>query len=448
MLRRFDTAIFRLDSRSRSVLGIAIPAGLNSLLDILATAVDLLMVGFLSIEATVAVGVGLNYFMLIYVFSTVFFVGTNALVSRAFGARDEMGANDSFSTILVTALVACVPIFILARFTYEGFFDLIGTSAEAKALGIQYVGILTFIVPFFFARIVMVAALSACGDTKTPFLIKLFSAFLNVVLNYIFIFGAFGFPVLGVAGAALSTLLVAIVEVGILGFLLFTSRRAVAWSGRIIPGYAKRALKVGLPSGIERCLTIVSLLVVMKLVATYGMPELAGYQIGTRIEGFVFMPGFGFAVAAMTLMGQNIGAGKLDEAEKHVHATLWLGGAFMGSLGLFMIFMPHFFSSFFSSDDQTIAASALYIFAFGFSQIPLSMVFIFDGALRGAGATKATLAVNTLSIWGLRIVPAWFLASHGYPLWLIYVLISAETFVRAWMFWLLFKRGIWRSVVV
>lgn len=450
MLRRFDQALPRLSLQNRhraeAILAIAIPAGLNSLLDILSIAIDLLMVGMISTEATVAVGVGLNYFMLIYVVTTVFFVGTNAMVSRFFGARDFKAANEAFSSMALAALAVGVPLFGAAFFSYEGFFDLIGTSSEAKRLGLEYLSILIFVAPVFVLKTVMVSALSASGDTKTPFVIKLLSSLLNALLNYLLIFGKAGFPEFGVSGAAFSTLAVNIMEFLILTYLFWRGKKSVAWSGKVSLDYIKRGVKVGLPSGVERCLTIVSILVITKLVASYGTPELAGYQIAVRIEGFAFMPGFGFMVAAMTLVGQNLGAKNPSEAEACVRVTLWLGGIFMGILGLWMILIPEVLTGFFSQDAKTITLGALYLWMIGFSQIPLAMVFILDGALRGAGATKVTLWVNTLSIWGIRIVPAIFIASRGCPLGWIYALLSLETFWRAWIFWTLFKRGIWKGV--
>ena len=432
--------------RARAILAIAIPAGLNSLLDIISIAIDLFMVGRLCVEASVALGVGLNYFMLIYIFSTVFFVGTNALVSRFFGAKDLESANRALSSISLAALLFGFPLFFAAFYTHESFFAFIGTNARASELGAQYLNVLIYIVPIFCLRVVMTASLSACGDTKTPFQIKGISTLLNVILNYIFIFGAFGFPALGVAGAALSTLGVGIMEVLILIYLLSNNRRAISWSRRLELSYVKRAFKVGFPSGVERACTIVSLLITTKLIALYGTPELAGYQIASRIEGFAFMPGFGFMVASMTLMGQSLGAKEPEEGIKYVLHTMILGAIFMGILGLVMIAIPEGLMWLFISDEMTIKMGALYLFALGFSQIPLSVVFVLDGALRGAGATRSTLLINLLSIWSLRILPAALIAHNGYALWGIYALISLETFFRAWVFWSFFKRGKWKNI--
>lgn len=449
MLSRLNQTLPRLTSENRhrigAILAIAIPAGLNSLLDILTVAIDLLMVGVISPEATVAVGVGLNYFLLIYVFTTIFFVGTNALVSRFFGAKELKSACEALSSIALVALLAGIPLFGAAYLSYERFFDFIGVSEEAKRLGVEYLSILIFMTLLFTFRVVMTSALSAIGDTKTPFLIKLASAVLNVALNYLFIFGKAGFPAMGVAGAALSTLLVTALEVAVLIYVLSGARRAIGWVRAFEWSYVARALRVGFPSGAERLFTILAIIIIAKLVAGYGTSELAGYQIASRIEGFVFMPGFGFMVAAMALMGQNLGAKNPAEAERYVYTTLWLGASFMGFLGFLMVIFSEPLSALFTSERETILYSALYLFIVGLSQIPLALIFIFDGALRGAGATKATLWVNSLSIWIGRILPSIWIAQEGWALGWIYGLIALETLARAGIFWWLFKRGIWRD---
>ena len=187
------------------------------------------------------------------------------------------------------------------------------------------------------------------------------------------------------------------------------------------------------------------MILMAKFVALYGTFDLAGYQIATRIEGFAFMPGFGFMIAAMALMGQNLGAHKPLEAKYSTLNTLFLGSLFMGIIGLIMTFFAPFLASFFTNDTQTIEASAKYLIPIGISQVAFAFICILDGALRGAGITKITLIINTLMIWGLRVIPCYLIAKFHYPISYIYLCICLETFLRAFVYWKIFQKGTWRK---
>jgi len=184
------------------------------------------------------------------------------------------------------------------------------------------------------------------------------------------------------------------------------------------------------------------------VIAHYGTAVLAGYQIGLRVEGLAFMPGIGFTIAAMALMGQGLGAKKPEQAKEDVLLVLKYTSGFMFILSFFMIFMPEKIVWFFTDDAATIEEASLYLRIVGVSQIPLAFNFVLSGALRGAGASKKTLKINLISLWFVRIIPAFLLSWYFENILFVYLAMISDTFVKAIWLWRTFQKGEWQRIKV
>jgi putative MATE family efflux protein len=338
----------------QKVLSLALPAALNSLLDMLQVMTDLIMVGFISAYATAAVGLGLQTLMLIFALLTMLHVGTSALLSRFVGAKNLNKASIGLSTLLRFAFLVSMPTVVIWYFGASYVYDLLGTAPQVATIGRGYVEILSLMMPFIFIKLVFVSALNASSDTKTPMKIKLISIVLNIIFNYILIRGFWIVPAFGVNGAAISTVLVNIFEFGVYMWIYLTYKSIYIPNNKFNKSLLKRALKVGIPSSIERSLTFGSFMLFTAIITHYGTNALAGYQIGLRVEGLSFMPGMGFTIAAMALMGQGLGAKKPKQSYHDVMLVLKYATGLMFVLSFFMIFMPHILVSPFTKDTQVI----------------------------------------------------------------------------------------------
>jgi len=434
--------------KHQKILKLSIPAAVNSLLDMLQVVTDLIMVGRISAFAVAAVGLGLQSLMLVFAVLTVLHVGTSALLSRFVGANRMKRASIGLSTLLRFALMLSIPAMTAWYFLASNVYEWFGTAPEVVALGVDYVQMLTWMMPFIFMKLVFVSALNSAGDTKTPMKVKIFSIILNVLLNYLFIFGHYGFPELGVMGAAVGTVIVNALE--FIVYVILYIRQKTPY----IPGwhYSKtlllRALKVGVPASIERALTFGSFMLFTVVIAHYGTAVLAGYQIGLRVEGLAFMPGIGFTIAAMALMGQGLGAKKPEQAKEDVLLVLKYTSGFMFFLSFFMIFMPEKIVWFFTDDAQTIEEASLYLRIVGLSQIPLAFNFVLSGALRGAGDSKWTMKINLISLWLVRIIPAFLLSWYFQNILFVYLAMISDTFVKAFWLWRRFSSDHWQKIKV
>ncbi len=409
---------------------------------------DLIMVGRISAFAVAAVGLGLQSLMFVFAMLTVLHVGTSALLSRFVGAGKMKRASVGLSTLLHFAFFLSLPLMGVWYFVASNVYVWFGTVPEVIVLGEDYVQMLTWMLPFVFMKLVFVTALNSAGDTKTPMKIKMASIMLNVFLNYLLIFGNHGFPELGVMGAAMGTVIVNILE--LIGYMLLYLKKKTPY----IPAWhysrslLKRALKVGIPASVERSLTAGSFMLFTVIIAHYGTEVLAGYQIGLRVEGLAFMPGIGFTISAMALMGQGLGAKKPEQSREDVILVLKYTIGFMFFLSFFMIFMPEKIVWFFTDDAQTIEEASLYLRIVGLSQIPLAYNFVLSGALRGAGDTKRTLKVNLTSLWFVRIIPAFVLSWYFESILLVYIAMISDTFVKAIWLWRTFDKGEWQKIKV
>lgn len=409
---------------------------------------DLIMVGRISAFAVAAVGLGLQSLVFLFAILTVLHIGTSAVLSRFVGAGHMKRASTGLSTLLQFAFFLSFPFMWLWYFFASNVYVWFGTVPEVITLGEDYVQMLTWMLPFVFMKLVFVTAFNAAGDTKTPMKIKIASILLNVFLNYLFIFGNHGFPELGVMGAAVGTVIVNILELMVYMWLYFRHKTPYIPAWHYSKSLLKRALKVGIPASFERTLTFGSFMLFTVIIADYGTEVLAGYQIGLRVEGLAFMPGIGFTIAAMALMGQGLGAKNPQQSREDVILVLKYTVGLMFFLSFFMIFMPEKIVWFFTDDAQTIEEASLYLRIVGLSQIPLAYNFVLSGALRGAGDTKRTLKVNLTSLWFVRIIPAFVLSWYFESILLVYIAMIADTFVKAIWLWRTFDKGEWQKIKV
>jgi len=434
--------------KHQKILKLSVPAAINSLMDMLQVITDLIMVGRLSAFAVAAVGLGLQSLMFVFAVLTLLHVGTSALLSRFVGAGRMKRASMGLSTLLRFAFMLSLPVMAAWYYLASNIYVWFGTAPEVVALGADYVQMLTWMLPFVFMKLVFVSALNSAGDTKTPMKVKTGSIILNVILNYLLIFGHYGFPELGVLGAAVGTVIVNFLEFLVYLILYLRNKTPYIPAWRYSKSLLSRALKVGIPASFERSLTFGSFMLFTAIIAKYGTAALAGYQIGLRVEGLAFMPGMGFTIAAMALMGQGLGAKKPQQSREDIILVLKYTSGFMFFLSFFMIFMPEKIVWPFTDDAHTIEEASLYLRIVGVSQIPLAFNFVLSGALRGAGDSKRTLKINLVSLWVVRIIPAFVLSWYFESILLVYLAMISDTFVKAVWLWRTFDKGEWQKIKV
>jgi len=411
--------------------------------DILQILVDMLMVGMVSVSALAAVGMSMQFMMIINVLMTLYVVGGNALISRFIGEGRKKRASALLYSLMLFAILLSVFVTIGGYFGSEGIYALMGAKEDVVEQGALYFKIISLGIVVIFIDTLFYNALSAAGDTKNSLYIKLISTAINAFLNYVLIFGHYGFEAMGIEGAAYATVISYCFNV--LAYYVLIKKPHSKLN--IVPVIRIKDLirvwHVGWSAALDRGISSVSFLVFVAIIAAYGTQELAGYQVALRIEGIAFMPGFGFAIAAMALVGQSLGAKNIDRAYNMGVISGRIAYIFMGSVGVFLIFFPEFLVGFFTKDKATVAVASYYLILVGVAQIPLAIMFVYSGALRGAGATKTTLKVNVFSLWIFRVIPSYIAYKMGYGIVAIFVIMNVETLIKGLVYVYIYKKKNW-----
>ncbi|KYK38619.1 MAG: hypothetical protein AYK18_06620 [Theionarchaea archaeon DG-70] len=411
------------------------------------------MVGRLGPVAVAAVGLGGQMLWFLNALIVSVTVGTTALVARFIGAQEKKDAEHVLVQSLLLVLLLSL---VLTGFWYifaEKALLLIGATKEVAEVGATYIQIVFLSTPCIFMIFNSEGALRGAGDTKTPMKVGIVMNLINVVLNYVLIFGKCGFPVLGVKGAGIATA-IAYVWASITYVIIFFSGRFVLKiSGKNSFSFnietVKRILKIGIPTGIQRIIMSGSMIFYVSIIASFGTTALAAHQIGLRIESLSYMPGFGFAVAATALVGQNLGARQPQKAEQSGWEAAKLCAVFMGLMGAFMILFPKQMAHFFVSEPEVIDLAAWYLRIVAISEPPLALIFTLAGGLRGAGETRSPLYISIFGLWIFRLPLAYVLGMVlGWGPIGAWTAMTIDTFVRGGLYVYQFRRGTWKEVKV
>ncbi|NJE62575.1 MATE family efflux transporter [Thermococcus sp. 21S7] len=466
--------MIRLNEDQRRLWKLAWPAIMGNISQTLLNLVDMMMVGQLGALALAAVGLGgqVSWFMMPIMAAVA--TGTLALVARFVGAKDDANATLALEQSLYLAFLLGIPVMFFGWFLGDDILRIMGAKPDVVALGYEYIKVLFAFYPIRFAGFTAFAALRGAGDTRTPMKLGILMNIINAIFDYLLIFGKLGFPKLGPVGAAWASGL-GITASFLLGLYLLWSGRLVlhfkpSWSFHL--DMARRILRVGVPTMVERGIFSFYNLLYMSIVTRFGTLALAAHQIGLRVESIAYMPAFGFNVATSALVGQGLGEGNPEKAERTVYEALKMVGLFMSVMAVILIVFPRYLvMPFINPSDpnysEVMRLASIYLIIVGISEVPLGWLFVLGGALRGAGDTKTPMYITATSKLLFRIVPAYILGFgftippfeilgitfpgftfEGLGVIAAWIAMSLETFTTAALFWWAFKRGKWKYVKV
>ena len=414
--------------------------------------VSLLMVGSLGQDAVAGVGVANQFFWLVQAFGTVAPTGIIALLSRAVGARDAKLADAALRQGLWLGLglgaISTAALLPITRTAISAY----GVSAEVTALGGEYLFLATpGIIPLSLS-LVFGSALRAAGDTRTPLAIGAAANLINIALGWALIYGRFGMPALGVAGAGIAATIAVTVQLPVFFWLWRSRRLRVAPAGataRPDTAVMSRLLHIGYPAAIEGLLFQGGLWFFMRLLAPYGTEAVAAYNVGAQILAFSFLPGLGFGAAASTLVGQHLGEG--DPAAAMRSGWRSMAGAIlaMSAIGAVIIAFAPELAGLFGLSPLATERTVDFVWILGAVQPLMAIEYTIGGALRGAGDTRFPLLAVFTGLFGFRVLPAAIaaLVFHA-PLNLVWGMLVFDYAVKATLLVARFARGRWKTVTV
>jgi len=371
------------------------------------------------------------------------------LVGQAFGAKDH----DLLSRILVNsfALNVAVSVVITASIILWGRSMLALINTPDDLMEDAYAFLSWFSAGFVFLVVNnwIMGVLRGLGDSRTPMLLTGVTVLLNVVFLTFLIGGAGPVPPLGVRGSALATVLANMVTTTAGYFYLSRKNRFLnigRWKWTFDRSIMAKIAGLGLPTSLQMLIVSFGGIVLMGLVNLFGENVIAAYGIGLRVENFAVLPAMSIGMAVSTMVAQSIGAGKHDRVREITGSASRFTLAISITVIILCTFLPRQISSVFTADSAVLDHAALYLRIMCWAYLDLSLFFILQSTVRGAGAMKAPLLLTFLSI-SARIGLAYALGRHT-PLGEagIWLGIFLSTLVSLGLMFAYYKKGGWREI--
>jgi putative MATE family efflux protein len=308
--------------------------------------------------------------------------------------------------------------------------------------------------PFVMVMFVANACLRGAGDTLTPAISMAIVSIVNMIFSAGLCYGWGPLPAWGFDGVAAGTVIAYITGGVIQSIVLLLGRGGIRLHlHRLRPHWhnMRRLLRIGIPTGVESSLqwgvnfALVFVINRMDVSSASG----AAHNLAIRIESLSYLTGFGFAIAASTLVGQSLGRKDPVRAARCAWLAYAMGGSFMTLAGVGLIFFGRSASEFMSTDPAVIDLTTRCLFWAGFCQCGFAAAMVFGAALRGAGDTTRVMITTLSSLFGVRLVGVIILAKvFGLGLEAIWILLSAELMLRGGLLFAQFQTGKWKHVKV
>lgn len=411
------------DSRTpiKNIMWLAWPLFVEQILSTLVSVADTSMVGALGVNATASVSISNSFVFLINGVVIAMGVGLTAYVARSVGAKDYEAAKAYIRHALLLLCFIGLPMAIVVACLHRMIPMWMGADPEILDDAAAYVLITSIFRVFTMAMMVLGSVFRGRGDTKTPLRINILVNILNVGGNYLLInqphtiqLGSLAIPMwgagMGVRGAALSTGFSWFVGGTLMAIMLFTKKdpTRISLKDSYKPDFAliKRVVNLSVPAMLERlCMSSAGILVT-KSIATLGTVAVAANSLYLTAESISYMPGFAFATATTTLVGQSLGARKPDLAKRYTRLTITMGCSLLTLAGVALYIFAEPLVRFFTPDAAAIELASQCLRIAAFVQPFQCGAWIWAGALRGAGDTKYPMYITVCCNWGIRTLGA------------------------------------------
>lgn len=430
----------------REILKLALPAVGEMTLYMMIWIFDTMMVGKYGGRLAVS-SVGLSTEIIYSFFNILIAVGISSsltsLISRALGAKDyqkaERIANAGFK---ISFVLACL-FFLVLFFVPKQILLLAGATEDMLPDAVRYAQISS--VSFFLLTFSSTTngMFRGAKDTKTSLYIAAVINIVNLSFDYVLIFGKFGFPELGVTGAAIATVIG-----NAAGLLLqWTRLKRLPFRLHLFSQSTKQdfrdVIQLAVPSGLQEANFGLSKLLGITFIMTLGTISFAANQIGVAIEAVSFMPGFGIAIANTALVGHSIGEKNPKKAHEYTFYSTIIASILMGMIALVFFFFPERLIELFIQDKEVevIRTGALCLQVGAIEQIPIAFAMVIESYFKGCGDAKTPFYVSFVMNWFLRVPLAfYFIYLLHYPIQVFWMITAAQWAAEALVIYYLYKR--------
>ena len=432
-----------------SLFSLAVPIILANILQTAYQLIDTFWLGRLGANAVAAVSISFPLLFLVLSLGSGLTLAGTVLVSQYKGAEDQKRVDFNSSQTISLIFFISLLLSVLSYFAAAPLMKLIGAGPEILESSVSYFKVSSIGFVFLFMFFAFQSLMRGIGNVMLPVYIVLFTVFLNLILDPLFIYGYGPIPGYGVAGAAIASIITQALSAAIGLFILYRGRSGIRINFRQMRPHLstlRRIVNLGVPASIEQSTRALGMTMMVVLVTGFGSEVVAAYGIGARILSFIVIPALGLAIATTSLVGQNIGAIKIKRAEKVANLSSQIAFFGLTGMGMLMYFFAEPITAFFiPNDPEVIGDASLFIKIMAPSFGLLGVQQVLNGVFNGAGFTKASMLISILNLWIIRF-PVAFLLSHKTELsyegiWWAFPISNAIAALAAFIY---FKQGYWK----
>ncbi|MFC1899462.1 MATE family efflux transporter [Chloroflexota bacterium] len=399
----------------RNLLSLSWPIIITMSFNILGPVIDMFWVAKLGAASIAGVGVAGMAVIVVTSARMGFAVGTRAIVARYMGTGDTTGANHVAQQAFIISAIYSVTMATIGVLFTESIMNLFGLEPDVIAVGSAYMRVQFIGTVAMAFRLMAEGIMQASGDTLTPMRITISFRVLHAVISPLFIFGVFFFPKLGVSGAALANVLSQSVG-GIIGFwVLFSGRSRLKLTLRNFQvdfGVIWRVVKIGIPAAIMSMERSFGDLVLMWFMSPFGTLAVAGHALVQRVEAVLRMPCMGLGHGSGVLVGQNLGAGQAERAEK----SGWLAGLLSQGFAILIFLVVMLFAegiiSLFNSEPEVVELASKFLRIASAGYLFMGLYFTMQNSISGSGDTLPTMLVTLINFWVVQVFLAFILSRY------------------------------------
>jgi len=407
--------------------------------------IDTALVGRLGGTALAAVGVSQVIIFVALVAIRGIAVGGQVTVAYHTGAKDPERARSAAGAAVSLGIGFSLLAMLVMPSLAPSLASLVGSSSPTIAQAVAYLYWVWIFIAFRSLLIIITQVFQGYGDSRTPLWVTSGVTAVHVIIAYPLVFGAWGFAQWGVAGASFATGVSECAGVIVLWVIGVRRKMIDVCVWRCAGKDLREVWRTGFPTTGERFFMTSMQFAFTRILNSISEAAFAAFRVGVDIQAFSFLPGLGFANAATTLVGQNLGAKNQPRAKKSALVTLWMTYGYMFIMGLTFFFLGQYWYRIFTTDPEVIQHGVVFMKFAGFQQIPLAAAMVLSGALRGAGENRWVMYASFLFGWGMRI-PLAFLATDilgGGAEW-AWFFIALDWSLRAVWMYVRFRSDNWR----
>lgn len=374
--------------------------------------------------------------------------GAAAIVARESGAGNWQQVRLVAGQAVLLGVVFGVLLAVVGYHVAPALFILTGAEPAVAALGSALLKIGFLFTPFFLVFSIGNAILRGLGQTRTAFYISSVSNTISLSLSFMLING-YGLPGIGPYGAAWGTGIGQFIGgITVLVVMALTAKVKLGWREvlSIHPGMMRRIINISVPAGLEQLALQGGRVTYTFMLAQAGAVQFAAHQIATQVESISFMPGFGFSVAAMTLVGQYMGKGMPHRSAQYAWLTNKIAVVSMSLMGLMFFLFSKELTALFINDAEVIYWGSMLVMIAALEQPTIAITYVLGGALRGAGDTKWPFYITTIGVWLIRMPLIYlFVVVWHYDLTVAWYITVGDFLVRSIFLWWRFASNKWQE---